>query len=85
MFGQFSPLIFGLIIILVLFILFKILKFSLKTLIKLIINIVVGIIVIYLLNLIPGVEIPLEWWSGLIVGIFGIPGVIIMLIISFII
>ena len=46
---------------------------------------VVGIAVIFLLNLIPGVAIPLTWWTGLISGLFGIPGVIVLLVIFLII
>ncbi len=69
----------------VLLIILKLLKFSLKTIIKIAINTLIGLVVVYLLNLIPGVDIPLEWWSGLIVGVFGIPGAIVLLIISFII
>lgn len=66
-------------------IILKLLKFSLKTIIKIAINTLIGLVVVYLLNLIPGVDIPLEWWSGLIVGVFGVPGAIVLLIISFII
>lgn len=69
----------------VLLIILKLLKFSLKTIIKIAINTLIGLVVVYLLNLIPSVDIPLEWWSGLIVGVFGIPGAIVLLIISFII
>ena len=39
--------------------------------------------IIFLLNLIPGVEIPIVWWTGLLSGLFGIPGAVIALIISF--
>lgn len=72
-----------LVIILVLIILAKIFKFTLKTIIKLVLNILIGLLVIWLLNYIPGVDIPFEWWSGLIVGFLGVPGAIIMLIVSF--
>ena len=33
---------------------------------------------------IPAVEIPLVWWTALLAGIFGVPAVIIMLIVSLI-
>ena len=38
---------------------------------------------IFLLNLIPGVAIPVTWWSALVTGIFGIPGAIGLLVLSF--
>ena len=71
--------------IVVVAIVLKLLKFGFKTIIKFVINAVVGIAVIFLLNLIPGVAIPLTWWTGLISGLFGIPGVIVLLVIFLII
>ena len=61
----------------------KLFKFGFKTILKLVINAAIGIGVIFLLNLIPGVNMPIEWWTALITGLFGIPGVIVVLIISF--
>ena len=61
----------------------KLLKFSFKTIIKIVINAVIGVAAMFLLNLIPGVNMPIEWWTALITGLFGIPGVIVVLIISF--
>ena len=61
----------------------KLLKFSFKTIIKIVINAVIGVAAMFLLNLIPGVNMLIEWWTALITGLFGIPGVIVVLIISF--
>ncbi len=69
--------------VLVLMLVLKLLKFSFKTILKFIINAAIGIGIIFLLNLIPGVEIPIVWWTGLLSGLFGIPGAVIALIISF--
>ncbi len=69
--------------IVVVAIVLKLLKFGFKTIIKFVINAAVGIGVIFLLNLIPGVEIPIVWWTGLLSGLFGVPGAVIALIISF--
>ena len=69
--------------IVVVAIVLKLLKFGFKTIIKFVINAAVGIGVIFLLNLIPGVEIPIVWWTGLLSGLFGVPGAVISLIISF--
>ena len=68
---------------LVLAIVLKLFKFGFKTILKFVINAAVGIAVIFLLNLIPGVEIPIVWWTGLLSGLFGVPGAVISLIISF--
>ncbi len=69
--------------VVVLAIVLKLFKFGFKTIIKFVINAAIGIGVIFLLNLIPGVQIPIVWWTGLLSGLFGIPGAIIALIISF--
>ncbi len=69
--------------IVVVAIVLKLLKFGFKTIIKFVVNAAIGIGVIFLLNLIPGVEIPIVWWTGLLSGLFGVPGAVIALIISF--
>ena len=43
-----------------------------------------GIALIFLLNLIPNVAIPVNWWTALVSGIFGVPGVIVLLILNFV-
>ncbi len=68
----------------VLAILLKLFKVSFKTILKFAVNTAVGIGVIFLLNLIPGVAIPIAWWTALVSGLFGIPGVLVLLLISFI-
>ena len=69
--------------IVVVAIVLKLLKFGFRTIIKFVVNAAIGIGVIFLLNLIPGVEIPIVWWTGLLSGLFGVPGAVIALIISF--
>lgn len=61
----------------------KLFRIGFKTIFKLLINAAIGIGAIFLLNLIPGVEIPIEWWTALLTGILGIPGALIALIVSF--
>lgn len=75
----------AIIAIIALFLILKILKISFKTIIKIVVNGLIGLLVIYLLNFIPQVDIPMTWWSALIVGFLGVPGAIIMLIVSFLI
>lgn len=62
----------------------KLFKATFKTIITIIINAVIGGLAIWLLNFIPAVDIPLVWWTALLAGIFGVPAVIVMLIISLI-
>ena len=62
----------------------KLFKVSFKTIVKVAINAAVGIALIFLLNLIPNVAIPVNWWAALVSGIFGVPGVIVLLILNFV-
>lgn len=55
-------------------------KISAKTITKLIINALVGLLVIWLINFVGLVSIPLNLITCLIVGIFGLPGVIILVL-----
>lgn len=78
------PFIIG---IAILFIILKILSLPMKLIIKLVINGLIGGIVIFLINLIGvgvGFTINLTWITALIVGILGVPGVIIVAILQFI-
>ena len=62
----------------------KLSKATFKTIFTIVLNAVIGALAIWLLNFIPAVEIPLVWWTALLAGIFGVPAVIIMLIVSLI-
>ena len=65
----------------------KILGFSFKMMIKLLINAVSGAIALFLFNIIGGIfgiGIPITFLNALITGIFGIPGVVFLLILQFI-
>lgn len=69
----------------VLFIVLKILSLPMKLIIKLVVNGLIGGVVIWLINLIGasfGFAITLNWITALVVGILGIPGVIILAIIQ---
>ena len=69
-------------IILVLFVVLKLFKVSLKIIWTLLVNALVGGAVLYLLNLIPGVSMPINWLTTLCTGLFGIPAVIVIFIVS---
>lgn len=59
-------------------------KVSVKVILKLVINALIGAVVLYLINFIPKVDIPITWLSALATGIFGIPAVIVIVIVYFI-
>ena len=74
------PFIIGVVI---LFAILKILSMPMKIIIKFLINALVGGIVIYVLDLF-GVGLTLNWMTSLIVGFLGVPGVIIVAILQFV-
>ena len=68
--------------ILLLFVVLKILSLPMRIIIKFIINAIVGGIVIIIINLF-GVGLELTWLTAAIVGFLGVPGVIIVAIMQF--
>lgn len=69
--------------VLILFIVLKILTLPMKLIIKFIINSIIGGVILYALGLF-GIGITLTWLTAAIVGLLGIPGVIIVLIMQFV-
>ncbi len=71
----------------ILFIVLKLLSLPMKIIIKLVINGIVGGIIIFMVNLIGanfGFVIDLNWITALLVGFLGVPGVIIVAILQFV-
>ena len=60
-------------------------KFRLKTIITLLINIIIGGLVLFFINYIPGININIDIFKSIIVGVFGVPGVIFILICYFVV
>lgn len=73
-----------LIAVVVLVIILKLISLPFKIIIKLIVNSFLGGIILYACNMI-GLGIIVEWWSILLTGFLGIPGLIISFIISILI
>ena len=72
--------------VLVVFLVLKLLSAPLKLIIKIVLNGLIGGVIIFLINWIGagfGFTLPLEWWSAILVGLLGVPGVIILAIIHF--
>lgn len=70
----------------ILFVVLKLLALPMKLIIKLLINSAVGALIIFVVNLIGanfGFLIDLNWLTALIVGILGVPGVVIVAILQF--
>lgn len=59
----------------------KILTFPLKIIFKILVNSILGGIILYFLAKV-GIFIAITWWSLLLTGILGVPGVIISVILS---
>ena len=69
-------------VILILWLVLKLFKVSFKVIWKLLINSLIGGVVLYLLNLIPGISMPINWLTTILTGIFGVPAVIVIFIVS---
>ena len=70
-----------LITIAVLIIVLKILTFPFKLIMKFVINSIIGGIVIFILSFL-GIGIVIKWWTIILTGLLGVPGVVISLFIS---
>lgn len=83
-FTMILPILIG---VAILFVVLKLLALPMKIIIKLVINGLVGGLVIFVVNLIGanfGFMIDLTWITALIVGFLGVPGVVIVAILQFI-
>ena len=74
-----------LVALIVLYIVLKIIAAPVKIIIKLMINAFVGGVVLFLINLVGagfGFALNITWLTSLIVGIFGVPGVVIVILLQ---
>lgn len=70
------------------FIILKILAWPIKKIVKILINIAIGAVLLLIVNYVGAFfnfMIPINWISALVVGLLGIPGVVILAILQFII
>ena len=65
----------------VLFILLKLISLPMKIIGRLVINSILGFALIVILGLL-GITLTLTWWGYLVIGLFGIPGVIFIVLLS---
>ena len=76
-----------LVALIVLYIVLKIIAAPVKIIIKLMINAFVGGVVLFLINLVGagfGFVLNITWLTSLIVGIFGVPGVVLVILLQII-
>lgn len=73
--------------VVLLFVILKLISLPLKIIIKLMINAFIGGAILFLINIVGarfGLVLDINWITALIVGFLGVPGVIIVLILHFI-
>ena len=69
-------------VILAAWVLLKLFKVSFKIIWKLLVNALIGGLVLFVLNFIPGVNMPINWLTTILTGLFGVPAVLVIFIIS---
>ena len=68
--------------ILAAWVLLKLFKVSFKIIWKLLVNALIGGLVLFVLNFIPGVNMPINWLTTILTGLFGVPAVLVIFIVS---
>lgn len=81
MFGSIGSFIIG---IALLIIVLKILTLPLKIIMKFVFNSILGGIVLYICAFF-GIFVNIEWWTVVLTGLFGVPGLVCAILITFII
>lgn len=71
-------------VVAVVLIVLKILKVGIKWIFRVAVNAVIGCLVLYLVSLIPGISIAIQWWHVLLTGLFGIPAAVVIIVITLI-
>lgn len=75
-----------LIAVLAVFLIIKLLTAPIRFAAKMLINALVGFVVLFLLNFagsIVGLSLGINWFNALVVGIFGAPGVVLLLLLKY--
>ena len=69
-------------VILAAWVLLKLFKVSFKIIWKLLVNALIGGLVLFVLNFIPSVNMPINWLTTILTGLFGVPAVLVIFIVS---
>lgn len=78
---EYLPMLVGILILIV--VAKFILSLRIGQIVGIIINAIIGCILLYVINLTGFVSIDINWITSLVTGIFGIPGVIVLVILAF--
>ena len=78
-----SPIVSFIVALVIVLLLAKLLFKTTKAIVGFLVNAVIGYIILYVLNWF-GLGITLNWVTAAIVGFFGIPGIIIVLLLQFV-
>ena len=78
---EYLPMLVGIIILVI--VAKFILSLSIGKIIGIIINAIIGCVLLYVINLTGFVNIEINWITSLVTGIFGIPGVIVLVVLAF--
>ena len=69
-------------VILAAWVFLKLFKVRFKIIWKLLVNALIGGLVLFVLNFIPGVNMPINWLTTILTGLFGVPAVLVIFIVS---
>ena len=75
-----------LIAVIAVFLILKLLTAPIRFAAKMLINALVGFVVLFLLNFVGGIvglSLGINWFNALVVGIFGAPGVVLLLLLKY--
>ena len=78
-------IVFGMIAIIVLWVILKLLSVSTKTLMTLLWNGIAGLVLLFVFNLVGsifGLQVEVNALNSIVAGIFGIPGIIVLLLLQ---
>lgn len=78
-------IVFGIIAIIVLWVILKLLSVSTKTLMTLLWNGIAGLVLLFVFNLVGsifGLQVEVNALNSIVAGIFGIPGIIVLLLLQ---
>ena len=79
-----SPLVSTVVAVILVLLIAKILFKSTKAIVGFLINTVIGFVILWVLNTLFHVGIVVNWVTAAIVGLFGVPGLIVVLILQFV-
>ena len=90
-FGEYTPLIVAVAALAALFVLFMVIGVTNKLLWRLLINAIIGVALLCLFDIVfvkymhmDFFKIPINWVNVAVVGVFGIPGLLLLLVLQFI-